>query len=396
MSPVKNLVLKYDALNEENSFTDGDTITGTFSFTLTEKTEIKSICVRVSGLMHVYSIKNGFLSTQERDYFDIQEILVGKESSDDTIIYPTNISSTIIFLPETVLPCGNHVYEFNLLIPEGSFPASFKGIGGKIIFKLEAKLVGSKGIQHTLTKELSFVSKAIPNPQSLMLQQVESTSKQIGFLSRRDVHMEVTIDKGAYSPGETVMIVANINNSSSYQVTPRFCFEKTEVYYCKYNERSDRDIMVKLHGSTVKARTQTKVKCAMPLPPEMVQTIQNCSLIQVEYYVKVYLDISFDGKLKIVFPVIIYPPSLGCIPLPDDTAHTPPVGAVEGPSNSDVSLRAALLPPLPSAPSSTPHFDVYPTLPAYNSLPSALMKTDFLSQSDEAPPAYSVLFSFLC
>lgn len=50
--------------------------------------------------------------------------------------------------------------------------------------------------------------------------------------------------------------------------------------------------------------------------------------------------------------------------------------------------------PPPSAPSHCPpSFSISPTAPAYNLLSSApMMDTDFLSQSNEAPPAYSLLF----
>ncbi|CAK6950122.1 arrestin domain-containing protein 3-like [Scomber scombrus] len=55
--------------------------------------------------------------------------------------------------------------------------------------------------------------------------------------------------------------------------------------------------------------------------------------------------------------------------------------------------------PLPSAPAIHPSpstsltFNISPTAPSYNLLPTSPMRnTDFLSQNDEAPPAYSLLF----
>lgn len=69
---------------------------------------------------------------------------------------------------------------------------------------------------------------------------------------------------------------------------------------------------------------------------------------------------------------------------PSSTLHPPP--------------RAPTFHPPPSAPEIQPPpfsqaFNMSPTAPAYDTLPSAPMaNTDFLSQSDEAPPAYLLLF----
>lgn len=79
-----------------------------------------------------------------------------------------------------------------------------------------------------------------------------------------------------------------------------------------------------------------------------------------------------------------------------------PYGSPFSPSSSSSVLHppptAPTFPPPPSAPEihpppSPPPFSISPTAPTYNLLPSApMMNTDFLSQSDEAPPSYSLLF----
>lgn len=64
--------------------------------------------------------------------------------------------------------------------------------------------------------------------------------------------------------------------------------------------------------------------------------------------------------------------------------HPPPTAPTFHPPPS-----APEIPPPPFSPAS----NISPTAPTHNLLPSApLMNTDFLSQSDEPPPSYSVLF----
>lgn len=44
----------YEALNKQNIFTDGDTVAGTVTFTLTEQTKVKCILVKVKGVARVH------------------------------------------------------------------------------------------------------------------------------------------------------------------------------------------------------------------------------------------------------------------------------------------------------------------------------------------------------
>lgn len=92
-----------------------------------------------------------------------------------------------------------------------------------------------------------------------------------------------------------------------------------------------------------------------------------------------------------------YPASLPASPygspslssLPSTVLHPPPSAPSISCFTQIIEPRA---PPAPPAPSAPPAFNMSPTPPAYNLLSAPLTNTDFLSQSDEAPPAYSLLF----
>lgn len=49
MSPIKDFHLGYNVLNSAETFSEGDTVGGTVSFTLTKETKVKSILVKVKG-----------------------------------------------------------------------------------------------------------------------------------------------------------------------------------------------------------------------------------------------------------------------------------------------------------------------------------------------------------
>lgn len=54
MSPIKDFKVKYEALNKENTFSEGDTIKGTLTFTLTEPTKLKCLFVKAKGDANVH------------------------------------------------------------------------------------------------------------------------------------------------------------------------------------------------------------------------------------------------------------------------------------------------------------------------------------------------------
>ncbi|XP_020513380.1 arrestin domain-containing protein 3 [Labrus bergylta] len=495
MPSIQSLTMYIDALNEHETFSEGDTIAGKITLVLIKETKVESLFVKAKGDANVrWTRKQGdktYTYSANKRYFKLKDFLIPEQTKD------------------TLLPQGIHVYKFNFRIPPGSFPSSFRGHHGKIVYMLQTKLSRSWRMDRTVDKEINFVSKSIPNLQSLMLQQVGSIKKEMGLFSKGNVHMDATIDKGVCTAGETLMVVAKINNSSSSEMTPKFRLIQDVVYRANGSTKHESNTILKMHDNSIKAQTQKEVRCEMKLPRDMGQSIHNCDIISVAYELKVYLDISFAFDPEIVFPLVICSPSLASALQPGVDAGPTPSGAYGGPSNinspshavpfgpypqspqsggygypgvqsyspshvppnyppvnaappsvfcaqpvhvswgynntpprqdspygypfssSSSSLHppptAPTFPPTRSAPelqpppqsapelqpppqsapelqpppqsapelqpSPAPQYNISPPAPAYNLLPSApVMNTDFLSQSDDAPPAYSLLF----
>lgn len=84
MSPVKEFNLTYEVLNEEDTFTDGDTVTGTLTFTLTKATKVKSLQVKLKGDASVHwtegSGDNKKSYSAHRRYFKDKEYLIAENA----------------------------------------------------------------------------------------------------------------------------------------------------------------------------------------------------------------------------------------------------------------------------------------------------------------------------
>ncbi|XP_053181533.1 arrestin domain-containing protein 3-like [Scomber japonicus] len=335
MSPIKDFTLIYEALNKEDVFTNGDTVTGVFTFTLTKETEVKSLLVKLKGDANVHwSEGSGDRRRTHRDhrrYFKVKEYFIKEDAKDN------------------VLSEGHHRFEFSLQIPQQDMPSSFKGIHGKIVYKLQAKLSRKWHMASGVEKELKFASKSLLQPGQMKCPQAGSVSKDVGVFSKGEVQMSATMNRKACSPGETVSISAKINNSSSKKVKAKFSLEQRIVYRAHASRRVVGHSLCKMSGDTIGPSSEGTASCQLKIPEDIVLTLHNCEIISVTYTIKVYVDISFSIDPEVVFPVAIVP-SRFLTQQPDADFGPYPAAAVGAPGYSDFPAPAFPVGPYPVPP----------------------------------------------
>ncbi|KAM9857014.1 arrestin domain-containing protein 3-like [Aulostomus maculatus] len=391
MTSNRLLTITCDALNESGTFSEGDTVTGAVTLVLSKQTLIKRLFVKLKGDARVRWLRKSssrtYTSSAHRRYFKLRQFLIPE------------------YTEGTVVPQGIHVYSFCLNLPQMSMPSTFSGSHGKIVYKLAAKLSRSWRLDHTVEKEIDFVSKSYQNPHSLMSRQVGSTEKQVVYFSKGNVHVEASIDKTAYIPGEVISIVAKINNASSSHSRPKFSFVQDVEYRAKGHSSNKITVIEKVTNRSLDPQTQKEVWREIKLPSNLSPTIHNCEIILVEYHVKVYLDVSDSPQAR--FPVVIIPPDLA-----HGAQHGAP-GATESLRNSEFSPAVE---PVSSGPTypleysdiqqysenpdhhlmnaglpASPTYIISPTAPMADLPSAAVTGSNFLSQTDEIPPARSLL-----
>lgn len=77
MSP-KDFKLRYEAVNKEGTFSEGDTITGIVSFTLTKDTKVECLTVKAKGDAHVHWSKG--TGDDRRSYSAWRKLFKEKEN----------------------------------------------------------------------------------------------------------------------------------------------------------------------------------------------------------------------------------------------------------------------------------------------------------------------------
>lgn len=356
MSPIKEFKLKYQAPNKENTFAEGDTIIGQLTFTLTEETKVKSIYVKAKGdaIVH-WSDGTGEKCRSHhahKRFYKTKEYLVAEKSDG------------------TALQKGDHCYKFQLQIPNGNIPPSFKGFHGKILHVLQAKLTRSWHPSTKETTELRFGSRScLPVDQS---PQTGSVDKELGTFSKGQLHMTATVNKKVCSPGDTLTVTANIKNKTSKKMKMKFSVDQKTVYRAFVSAKIQHGTVCKVVAEAIAPDFEGSVTSQITIPPDTYLSIHNCEIINVEYYIKAYLDISFSFDPEVKLPLIIVP---SCI-----AAHfgqNPglfPAGAQGGPGYFPPPAPASgsypySVPPAPpnAYPYPPPGPNMYPNMPGgYN------------------------------
>ncbi|XP_073323417.1 arrestin domain-containing protein 3-like [Pagrus major] len=323
MSPIKDFKLMYEALNKYNTFSEGDTVAGMVTFTLTEQTKVKSIFVKVKGEAHVHwtdgTGERRRSHNAHRKFFKDKEYLVTENAEG------------------TELPKGDHQYKFRLKIPQGSFPSSFKGFHGRIVYTLTAKISRSWHLPSVEQTVLNFMSRALPHLGQSMGPNCGSVGKEVGVFSKEHIQMSATVDKRVCSPGDTLSFVAKISNSSSKKMKPKFSVEQRTMYRAHASHKLSVISVCKMVGDTLKQSEET-VSGQLKIPADVISSVHNCDIITVEHYLKVYLDISFSVDPEVKLPLVIVPFSLATLqpggaagPYPAGAAGPYPAGAIGGP-----------------------------------------------------------------
>ncbi|TNN86003.1 Arrestin domain-containing protein 3 [Liparis tanakae] len=203
-SVVKSLKVTYKPVNEDNTFTSGDCVSGEVSLELAKECSIDALSVKLKGKAEVlWSERHGQTTVvyhSKDKYFSLKQFFIHDKDTKDN----------------RVVAAGYHVYPFSFQVPYQNLPSSFKGSAGKIVYLLEAKLSRSMRIPTKDSTKINFVSKETGTiDPELMKPQHESKDKKMKVFNSGTVAMDVNLEKTGFFQGEGLKVMACIQNNSS-------------------------------------------------------------------------------------------------------------------------------------------------------------------------------------
>ncbi|XP_071396007.1 arrestin domain-containing protein 3-like isoform X3 [Centroberyx affinis] len=311
-STVKNISVNCNAINEKNTFTSGDFVSGQITLELAKDCQIDSLSIKFKGKAEVlWTERHGNITVvyhSKDKYFSIKQYFIREQKGQDDLQALLTDQSGKAYC--NVVAPGCHVYPFTFQIPAQDMPSSFDGSRGKIVYSLEAKLSRSMRIDSKASTKINFVSRVDPDSiLMLMKPQHESKDKKMKFLNSGTVGMDVNIEKMGYCQGEGIKVVASIQNNSSREIKPKYCVYRKHSFFARGERRVGTKDLLKEVGEPIPPSANQTVTRVINIPPDIDTSILNCSIIKAEYRLRVYLDVKYASDPEIKFPIVILPAS---------------------------------------------------------------------------------------
>ncbi|XP_043926020.1 arrestin domain-containing protein 3-like [Protopterus annectens] len=112
------------------------------------------------------------------------------------------------------------------------------------------------------------------------------------------------MERMGYTPGESLPIIVEIQNKSSRSVVPEAAIYQMQSFFSKSNKTKVLTRLIKMNGQQVSAKTSETWNCQIYVP-QYPPPVLNCSILRMEYALKVRLKITGSSSLKICMPLII-------------------------------------------------------------------------------------------
>ncbi|XP_051277296.1 arrestin domain-containing protein 3-like [Dicentrarchus labrax] len=367
-STVKSFKVTYNPVNEENTFTSGDCLSGQVTLEVAKECHIKSLLIQLKGKARVlWTETYGQVTVPyyaKDKYFSIKHYFIADKDfkGDDNQTLLTSQSGETY---SSVVAPGCHVYPFTFQIPGENMPSSFNGSAGKIVYSLKARLSRSMRIDKKDSTKINFVTRAdLCCDPELTTPQHECKDKGMKMFSSGTVAMDVDIEKTGYFQGEGIKVLACIENNSSREIRPKYCVYRKHSFFASGRRRLHTKDLLKEVGEPIAPSDSVKVSRIITIPHDMEPSILNCSILKAEYRVRVYLDVKYALDPEIKFPIVILPaaqaPAMAPPPATSGFGFEP-FGNTNPPALGVVPLQPTVVPTAPQPP---PYgaFGMYPPL----------------------------------
>ncbi|XP_034452597.1 arrestin domain-containing protein 2-like isoform X2 [Hippoglossus hippoglossus] len=310
-STVKSLKVTCTPVNERDTFTHGDLVSGQVVLEVVKECQIESLSVKFKGKAEVlwterYGQTTVVYSSKDK-YFSLKLHFIKKDKDDYTLLSSQNGETY-----SSVVAPGCHTYPFTFQFPYQDLPSSFNGSVGKIVYLLEARLSRSMRLAKKDSTKLNFLARADLNSDSkLLAPQHDSKDKKLKFFNSGSVAMDVHLERTGFFQGEGLKVVANIQNNSAREIKPKYTVYKKHSFFASGKRRvNTRDVFREV-GEPIPPNTNEIVTRFLAIPLDVEPSIHNCSIITTEHRLRVCLDVKYATDPEIKFTIVILPAGQG-------------------------------------------------------------------------------------
>ncbi|XP_059473871.1 arrestin domain-containing protein 17-like isoform X2 [Neocloeon triangulifer] len=225
---------------------------------------------------------------------------------------------------------GEHMYPFNYVLPI-NLPSSFEGEFGHVRYTVRAVLDRPWKFDQEAKAAFTVISPLDLNADPKLAAPVtKQKSKKFccWCCASNPVNIVLTLPTGGAVPGETLLPTLDIeNNSRVYLSLITLKLVKSVTYKARGGNTKKVEVSIaeKNLGYVDSGQSHTFEREALQIPPLPPSNLNNCSVIDLEYYLEAHFSpSSFYCSFQVRLPVVV-----GTIPLSLNFAQYAP--AVQNP-----------------------------------------------------------------
>ncbi|XP_055367901.1 arrestin domain-containing protein 3-like isoform X1 [Betta splendens] len=321
---VKHLSLEYDKVNERGTFSPGDVLSGRVTVVSSKETTAQRFVVRAKGKAKVtwpeQRGRSTVLHSDKKEYFKFEHVILQDKNKGDgseiirsgRSVYPFSfvVPDVCVFRP-TRPRYSSHTLVCllleNLLVFASSrdMPSSYRGKWGRVTYSVRAQLTQTIWLVHKTKAELPFLTKsdfpfASRSEMIIIGLKEPQCASRISFLGRGTVTMNVTSEKMGVKQGEALGVSVELLNSSACALTPRLYLREKQTFVAQSHRIVHASDTLFATGDSVPAGTSHSVTKVLRIPPRLPPTFFNCSMMKLEYRLKVTLTRDQEVRLPLV------------------------------------------------------------------------------------------------
>ncbi|XP_026492698.1 arrestin domain-containing protein 4 [Vanessa tameamea] len=254
------------------------------------------------GVVRVGSGRHERLFDKE-NYIDFRMRLLGEPGNGPSILSP-----------------GIHSFPFKLGLPMG-LPSTFLGTHGWVQYYCKAALREPNGLTHKNQQVFIVMNPIDLNLEPPVLAQEFELSVEhklgVGCVGGGSVSCRVSLDRGAYVPGQSIALSALVDNRSRTAIrATRAALTETIQYvsHGKVAARESRELARLSRGKLRAGHEQRWRRELLYVPPLPPTNLRGCHLISVQYDVFFIIEPkSLEKEVKLQLPIL-----LGTYPFRDE------------------------------------------------------------------------------
>ncbi|XP_068461109.1 arrestin domain-containing protein 3-like [Clinocottus analis] len=296
---VKHLSVDYNKVNEQGTFSPGDTLSGRVTVVTSGGTKVQCFLVKAKGKAKVTWHKQEGQATRthedKRKYFHFEHIFIQDKNKGDG---------------SEIIRSGRNVYPFSFVIPNTDMPSSYEGKWGKITYSLQAQLTQSIWLVHKTKTEFPFLTKsefpfASKSEMIIIGLKEQQYATRISFYGSAKVVMNVTSEKLGVKQGEAMVVSVEVLNDSARTVTPTFYLCEKQTFAAQSERIVHTNETLFGTGDPIAAETSQSTTKVLSIRPQLHPSFFNCCMMRLEYRLKVRLDGPRDAEIKLPLVILL-------------------------------------------------------------------------------------------